>query len=354
MHFDQLFMAYQHALQGRPAAERYAHVYWLYVKPAIGDRSVTDIDRLQIVRLSQQAMPPSQRAKAIGLIRQTYRWAGNTVNPETGHLYHDGLNPADRIRLPKGTARERMASVDELRAILKAIQLCNPRHAAFFAVRLTAPSRIKELRQTQPCHWTTLPNGGAFWHKPTTKNGKPQTIYVARQAMAFMHRLDWSRPYFFEGPTGQQWGEDTASAAWMRMMRKLDRVEQKKEREQAAMEGRQPIAIRKFRTLQLLDMRRTLASYLYRLHRRREVDDLTIKALLNHYDGRPVAIYTRLDIDYLANILQGYADWLWGLLAGTAVEPPSVEIPEPDRALIEVPRYSRKADQLVGLSEWPG
>ncbi len=69
----------------------------------------------------------------------------------------------------------------------------------------------------------------------------------------------------------------------------------------------------KIENLQLLDLRRTLASYLYRLHRRQEVDDLTIKALLNHYDGRPVAVYTRLDVDSLAKILQGYADWLWGL-----------------------------------------
>lgn len=317
MHFDQLFSAYQQTLQGRPAAERYGHVYDRYVKPTMGNRPVTDIDRLQIVLLSQQAMPPSQRAKAIGLIRQTYRWARNTVNTDTQRLYYDGINPAEHISLPRGGARERMATVDELTAILRELPRRSLRHAAFFAVRLTAPSRIKELRQTQPCHWTKLANGGAFWHKPTTKNGKPHTIYVARQAMAFMHKLDWSRPYFFEGVYEHHWSDDTASAAWMRMMRDLDRVEQKKEREQAAQEGRPPLPIRKFRTLQLLDVRRTLASYLYRLHRRQEVDDLTIKALLNHYDGRPVAVYTRLDIDYLANILQGYADWLWGL-TGTA------------------------------------
>jgi hypothetical protein len=63
-----------------------------------------------------------------------------------------------------------------------------------------------------------------------------------------------------------------------------------------------------------------LAIYLYRLHRRQEVDDLTIKALLNHYDGRPVAIYTRLDVEYLSKILQGYADWLWSL-PGTIPKP---------------------------------
>ncbi len=50
------------------------------------------------------------------------------------------------------------------------------------------------------------------------------------------------------------------------------------------------------------------------------MDDLTIKALLNHYDGRPVAIYPRLDVEYLAKILQGYADWLWSL-PGTVQEP---------------------------------
>ena len=38
-----------------------------------------------------------------------------------------------------------------------------------------------------------------------------------------------------------------------------------------------------------------------------------MKALLNHYDGRPVVVNTRLDGEHLARILQGYVDWLWGL-----------------------------------------
>ncbi len=60
--------------------------------------------------------------------------------------------------------------------------------------------------------------------------------------------------------------------------------------------------------LRLLDYRRTLATYLYRVMK---VDDLTAKAVLNHYDSRPVAIYTRLDHDFLAEIIQGYADWVY-------------------------------------------
>lgn len=62
--------------------------------------------------------------------------------------------------------------------------------------------------------------------------------------------------------------------------------------------------------IQLLDFRRTLSTYLYT---EIKADDLTAKAVLNHYDGRPVAIYTRLNYDKLGEIIQAYADWLWRL-----------------------------------------
>jgi len=62
--------------------------------------------------------------------------------------------------------------------------------------------------------------------------------------------------------------------------------------------------------VQLLDFRRTFVSYLCT---EIKADDLTAKAVLNHYDGRPVAVYTRLNYDRLATIIQACADWIWQL-----------------------------------------
>ena len=75
--------------------------------------------------------------------------------------------------------------------------------------------------------------------------------------------------------------------------------------------------------LWLLDFRRTLASYLYN---EIKADDLTAKAVLNHYDSRPVAIYTRLNFEKISEIIQSYADWMWALKpAETHAEPVTQE-----------------------------
>jgi len=66
-----------------------------------------------------------------------------------------------------------------------------------------------------------------------------------------------------------------------------------------------------------LNFRRTLASYLYTEIR---ADELTAKAVLNHYDGRPVAVYTRLNYDRLAEIIQAYADWVCKLAPHESVK----------------------------------
>jgi hypothetical protein len=113
--------------------------------------------------------------------------------------------------------------------------------------------------------------------------------------MKYLDALPWAGKYIFQGAHGQHWTEGTARKAWWELMAHL-RIGTDCPRHCQKQESslRTPPCL----CLQLLDVRRTLASYLYRLHRRQEVDDLTIKALLNHYDGRPVAIYTRLDVEY--------------------------------------------------------
>ena len=292
---------YLASLEGRPSWRRYTQVYEKILKPTFGSQPAAQVTRLQMIQLVQQPLPPTQKRKAIGLMQQAYRWGTNTVNPHTKALYYEGLNPAANIPLEEQRSRERMATHAELSRILSELPFLariRPLHAAFFAIRLSTPCRISELTSTEPKHWQphelVAGKTGAWWHKPTTKNGMPQTVYVPWQAMAYAQPMAWEHTHCFPGIGGRpHWSEFTATKAWKKWMKELG-----------------------IETLQLLDVRRTLASYLYRMHRRQEVDDLTIKALLNHYDGRPVAIYTRLDIDSLAKILQGYADWLWALPNG--------------------------------------
>lgn len=295
-----LCTSYLDSLSGRPSEVRYRGVYHKYVEQW-ANQPADQLSRLELIKFQQRSgVAKEQLRKALGLVQQSYRWGLKTINPQTDDLYYYGPNPAEGLTLPLARPRARLASTDELKRILCALPSLHPRQAAFFAVRFTAPSRIKELTETETSHWKRcelIPgHQGAMWHKPTTKNGEQHTVYVAPQAMRFMDALPWSGQYFFVGAHGHHWTEDAARTAWARYMKDLD-----------------------IEDLQLLDVRRTLASYLYRLHRRQEVDDLTIKALLNHYDGRPVAIYTRIDVEYLAPILQKYADWLWSLSADEGV-----------------------------------
>ena len=341
--FQKLCDAYLASLQGRPSARRYRQVYRQHLQPW-GSHFAHDLTRRQILKFQQERpMPLEQMRKALGLIRQAYKWAGRTLNPVTDDLYYGGPNPAIGLQITPADSRERLASHEELIKILRELPYLHPRHAAFFAVRLTAPSRIAELDATEPGHFRRcemVPGypGAAIWSKYITKNGKAQNIYVAPQAMKYLDALPWSGKYFFQGAHGQHWTEGTARKAWWELMAHLNiGTDCPRHCQKHDSDARQ----KPCQCLQLLDIRRTLASYLYRLHRRQDVDDLTIKALLNHYDGRPVAIYTRLDLEYLSKILQGYADWLWNL-PGT--------IPEPEGRLDLVPPLDEDAE----LMEVPG
>lgn len=288
---SDLLEGYLDSLESRPSAIRYRHVYGRYVKPRWGALDATALSTKQLILFKQEHERDrrEQVRKAIGLVRQGYRWARTTVNPVTEEFYFDGPNPVTDIILSRGDSRERLASHDELKLIVKELPYLHPTHAAFFAVRLTAPCRIKELCETGPSSWQRR-SVGAIWTKAVTKNGKEHKVYVAPQALQFLDALPWSGQYFFTGAHGHHLTEGAIGKAWRQFMADLH-----------------------IQDLQLLDIRRTLASYLYKLHKRSEADDLTIKALLNHYDPRPVAIYTRLNVEDLVPILQGYADWLWGL-----------------------------------------
>jgi integrase len=189
-------------------------------------------------------------------------------------------NPALGIRRHKTYSRERVMDHRELAALLNGLPMLNQKYQAWFTCRLLVPCRIKELCQMR--RDDVSPYGK--WTKRTTKNGRPHTVHVPQQALERLQSLPDEGPYFFMGQYGHPLTEGAVRKIWTRWRAELG-----------------------LQDLWLLDYRRTLATYLYRVMK---VDDLTAKAILNHYDSRPVAIYTRLDYEYLATIIQGYADWI--------------------------------------------
>jgi hypothetical protein len=147
--------------------------------------------------------------------------------------------------------------------------------------------------------WATLDFDVGRWLKPRTKNGLAQYVPLPRQAIDAIRALPRKGAFVFSGAYEHSWSDAAANKTWARVRRSLGLSD-----------------------VWLHDFRRTVATRLYEA----EEDELLVKACLNHYDGRPIAIYVRLNFDRLARALQAQADRLWALPRLTPV-PPIVSAP---------------------------
>jgi integrase len=226
---------------------------------------------------------PSQCAKGIGLVSQAYTWAKNEIMPGATSVLYDGINPAEGIESPAMLSRERILTHAEISRLLTGIESLPLKYRTFFLCRLIVPCRITELCNMRR-EDVDLANGK--WIKRVTKNGRPQQTHIPSQAAWLLRAMPNEGKYFFMGYGDRPIQTKSVRKQWNAFRQALD-----------------------CQDVQLLDFRRTLSSYLYS---QVKADDLTAKAILNHYDGRPVAIYTRLNYEYLAGIVQAYADWICG------------------------------------------
>lgn len=306
--FGVVLQAYIAFLRGnrQPSATRYQQIYHQYFSgPMWADRQADAITRHDMLYFVQShSSTPAQCNKALGLVKQAYSWASDRIDPATMQPVYTGHNPAWRIHKNDYIPRERVMDEREIRTFFKAaldedIENLTPAYRALFVTRLLTPCRIKELCEMRwdAVDWTT-----GKWFKRFTKNKRPQYVLIPCQALALLKQLPKREgcDYVFPGIYNHSLQPDSMRKAWERFRRDCHLPAD----------------------LQLLDFRRTLASYLYT---EIKADELTAKAVLNHYDGRPVAIYTRLNYDRLALILQQYADWIWKL-APQAVQPISVAL----------------------------
>lgn len=280
-------------LKGKASQGEYAGIYRTYFEESWGPLPLDQIHRFRVMELSQSLTPhPARANKVIGFVKQAYSWGQTTINPATHRPYWEGENPAWRVTRHDSFARERVMTHAEIATLFNDLDWYELKYQAFYINRLLVPCRLRELCGMR----RDAVSDTGKWVKGKTKNGRPHVIHVPRQAMEYLAQLPptWldrhtytrvPHIYFFPGQYGQPLSPNSVQKMW------------RKHRESLHMPD-----------LWLLDFRRTLHTYLYRVMK---VDDLTAKALLNHYDSRPVAIYVRLDYDYLATILQGYADWVW-------------------------------------------
>jgi integrase len=289
MTFSTLLHLYIESLAGRPSHEKYRQLSrQFFESPAWSDRKANEITRQDILLLKQSLeKTPAHANKVLGLVKQAYRWAEDRIDPATKEPLYNGQNPAWRVTRHDSVSRERLMDRAEIASLLNNIDRLNLKYRSFFVARLLTPCRILELCNMRR---DAVDMVTGKWHKRTTKNGRPQWVLVPRQALALLSQLPVEGEFFFMGVYGRPIRPESARKVWVKFRADLGLSD-----------------------VWLLDFRRTLATYLYT-----EIssDDLTAKAVLNHYDSRPVAVYTRLNYDRLAEIIQKYADWIWSLKGG--------------------------------------
>ena len=291
MTFGKLLTQYIASLGARPSKAKYSQLQrQFFCTPDWHEREASAITRYDLLLLKQQlAATPAHANKVLGLVKQAYVWGGNTIDPQARRPIYDGPNPADTIRGFTCKSREVLMDHTQLRLIVNSLDFLDAKYRAFFTLRLLAPGRIKELCDMR---WEHVDLVTGKWLKPTTKNGRQHIVPLPVQAIEALETFRSACPppadspgYVFKGACGRAILPESVRKSWNRFRLDLH------------MEG-----------IWLLDFRRTLASYLYTVVK---ADDMLVKAMLNHYDGRPSAVYTRLSFDFLTPIMQRYADWVW-------------------------------------------
>jgi integrase len=293
MTFGELLDRYIDSLAGRPAQRDYQQLQTQFFDvPDWRDRGVEAITRYDVLLLMQSLEATKSHAnKALGLIRQAYYWGSNTIDHEARAPLYGGANPAEKVKRYACKSREVLMDFSQLRRLVSSLDFLNLKYRAFFTMRILAPGRITELCDTR---WVDLDLVAGKWTKHHTKTDRKQIVPLPTQLVAILRTFaERSRDpynhqmpaYVFQGHCGRPLLPESARKVWAAFRADLQ-MEQ----------------------IWLLDFRRTLASYVY-MHVK--ADEMLVKAILNHYDSRPCAVYTRLNFDFLAPIMQGYADWVW-------------------------------------------
>jgi integrase len=270
--FQELRLRYHTYMSAKPSYPQMRRLFRVWIDRLPASPTTPEIR----ARHQTQSRTPVQANKELMLLRAMFNW-GIVEGCWTGE------NPARGIKAYRVYSREVVMSERELVRLRDSLPVASPKYRAYFGLLLLTGCRMSEARTMR---WTDLGEDGR-WHKPTTKNGRPHLVPIPAQALAWIRDVPNQGSYIFMGLYGHPLSRAAAEKAWgsWRSAIGLDRI-------------------------WLHDFRRTLMSYLYTILK---ADELTVKAVLNHYDNRPVAVYVRLNADYLATVLDGYAAWLSSL-----------------------------------------
>ena len=149
MTFGTLLDRYLESLAGRPSQLDYQQLrQQFFTTPEWADKPAAAVTRYDVLVLVQSlAKTKSHANKVLGLIRQAYYWASNTIDPVAKAPLFDGPNPAAAVKRYACKSREVLMDFSQLRRLVSSLDLLDTKYYTFFTLRILAPGRIKEL-----CH----------------------------------------------------------------------------------------------------------------------------------------------------------------------------------------------------------
>lgn len=265
--FSELFSEYLKDRQMKPRSRaNYEGFYQRHIEAELGKRKLSDVTPERVKKLHSKISKdhPTTANRCLSVVKVVFNWHAE-VNKWAG------VNPADRIRKNKESARERFLQPAELaRFFLSLEQAEEPSKSFFMLALLTGARRANVLAM----RWADLNLEDALWFitAADAKAGEPMTIPLVPEAVEVLQHIKDKQaqggksPWVFPAESKSGHYEEP-KRAWATLLRRAELAD-----------------------LRIHDLRRTMGSWLVRTGASTAIN---AKAL-GHKSMQAAAIYQRL------------------------------------------------------------
>jgi integrase len=290
--FDE-FLKHRRNRRGAYLSEKtkrsYGYDFGLYLDKW-GNRKLSQFKETDFAKLHAQigVEHPTTANRVIAMTSSLFGYAAE-------RKLFKGANPAQGIQKFPEAKRERFLQADELPAFFKALaEESNETLRDYFLISLLTGARRSNVQEMQ---WRQLHLERGEWRIPTTKNGEPQTVTLAPEAVEILRARGGCDPVWVFPGTGASGHLVEPKKAWKRIL------------ERAGIES-----------LRIHDLRRTLGSW----QTKTGASLAIIGKSLNHKSVNTTAIYARLDLDPVRESVERATG---AMLAAAGVKPSAEIIP---------------------------
>lgn len=265
--FGELFADYLADRSMKPRSRsNYEGFYKRHIEAELGRRKLSDVTPERVKKLHAKITKeaPTTANRCLSVVKVVFNWHAE-VNKWAG------VNPADRIRKNKESARERFLQPAELARFFQSLEQSEEPSKSFFLLALLTGARRSNVLAMR---WADLNLEDALWFIPAAdaKAGDPLTIPLVPEAVEVLQRIKDEQeqgaktPWVFPAESKSGHYEEP-KRAWATLLRRAELAD-----------------------LRIHDLRRTMGSWLVRTGANTAIN---AKAL-GHKSMQAAAIYQRL------------------------------------------------------------